>query len=319
MPNQTDQPTTGTKRDDYDSPWKEALEAYFPEFLALMFPTIHAEIDWARGHAFLDKELQRVVRDAELGRRYADKLAAVYAKDGTETWVLIHVEVQGEGEPDFDQRMYVYNYRLFDRYGVDIVSLAVLADNRPGHRPGEYRRHRWGCDLCFRFPVEKLLDWSERWTDLEQSSNPFALVVMAHLKALESRDGVARKRWKLHLIRLMYRRRYSRSQILELFRVIDWLLQLPEDLAQEFTRELIAFEEQEKMPYITSIERIGRQEGRQQGRQEGEAAILLRLITLKFGSPSEAVRQQVQSADSETLLQWSERILTAQTIDEVLG
>jgi len=31
------------------------------------------------------KELQQVVRDAELGRRYADKLAKVYTRDGAET------------------------------------------------------------------------------------------------------------------------------------------------------------------------------------------------------------------------------------------
>ncbi|WP_295390063.1 hypothetical protein [uncultured Thiodictyon sp.] len=38
---------------DRDSPWKEALERYFPDFLALLFPHIHAEIDWTRGHSFL--------------------------------------------------------------------------------------------------------------------------------------------------------------------------------------------------------------------------------------------------------------------------
>ena len=262
MPNQTDQPTPGSERDDYDSPWKEALEAYFPEFLGLLFPTIHGEIDWRQGHEFLDKELQQVVRDSETGRRYADKLVKIHTRAGAETWVLIHVEVQGEVEPEFEKRMYVYNYRLFDRYDVDIVSLAVLADSRPAYRPGLYRRQRWGCDLSFRFPAEKLLDWAKRWADLEQSTNPFALVLMAHLKAQESKDGVARKGWKMHLVRLMYGRGYTRPQILELFRVIDWLLQLPDDLAQDFKRELIAFEEQEKMPYVTSVERIGREEGR---------------------------------------------------------
>ncbi len=30
---------------DYDSPWKEALDFYFESFLALLFPTIHEQID----------------------------------------------------------------------------------------------------------------------------------------------------------------------------------------------------------------------------------------------------------------------------------
>jgi hypothetical protein len=63
--------------DDYDSPWKEALERDLPDALALLFPTAFAGIDWSRGHSFLDKELQKVARDAQLGRRLADKLVRV--------------------------------------------------------------------------------------------------------------------------------------------------------------------------------------------------------------------------------------------------
>ncbi len=46
----------------------------------------------------------------------------VWARDGSKTWVLIHVEIQGEAERAFAERMYVYHYRLFDRYRVDVVS-----------------------------------------------------------------------------------------------------------------------------------------------------------------------------------------------------
>jgi len=305
---------TDSPRDDYDTPWKEALEHYFPEFMWLLYPKIHAEIDWTQGHEFLDKELQQVVRDAELGRRFADKLVKVYTRDGTETWVLVHVEVQGETEAGFTERMYVYNYRLFDRYRTDIVSLAVLADDTASYRPSDYHRARWGCTVRFHFPIAKLLDWHARWAELEANPNPFALVVMAHLKAQESKDGATRKGWKLRLVRLLYARGYTREQILELFRVLDWILQLPKDLEREFTRELIAFEEQAKMPYITSIERLGRQEGR----QEGEVAMLMRQIARKFGPPTDTVRERIAGADPETLLEWSDRILTAQTLDEVL-
>jgi hypothetical protein len=71
-----------------------------------------------------------VVRDAEFGRRYADKLAEVYTLDGAKAWVLVHIEIQGQPDPAFAERMYVYHYRLFDRYRRDVVSLAVLTDPR---------------------------------------------------------------------------------------------------------------------------------------------------------------------------------------------
>nr|WP_296747775.1 hypothetical protein [Thioalkalivibrio sp.] len=306
--------------DDFDSPWKEALEQALPDFLALFFPQAHAGIDWSRGYRFRDKELQQVVRDAELGRRYADKLAEVYTLDGVETWVLVHIEIQGQADPGFAERMYVYHYRLFDRYRRDVVSLAMLTDAQGGFRPSGYERERWGCSLRFRFPMVKLLDWRERAAALEADRNPFALVALAQLQAMAHR-GPARKRVKLRLIRFLYARDYTREQILAWFRVLDWMLRLPEDLELEFREELIAFEEETQMPYVTSVERIGIQKGLEQGlqrgRQEGEAAILLRQIALKFGRPSEGVRARIEAADADTLLDWSARILTAERVDDL--
>jgi len=53
------------RRTDYDSPWKEIIERYFPDFMGFFFPQIQAQIDWSKGYEFLDKELQKVVRRAK--------------------------------------------------------------------------------------------------------------------------------------------------------------------------------------------------------------------------------------------------------------
>src|SRR5947209_14917547 len=168
---------------DYDSPWKEALDRYFEAFLALLFPAVHALIDWSRGYESLDKEFQQVVREAEVGRRYVDKLVKVWTKDGVECWVLIHVEVQTVREVEFPKRMYVYNYRVFDRYNKPVASLAVLADDEPNWRPTEYQQRLFGCEAGLRFPAVKLLDYAAHEAVLEASANPFATVVLAHLTA----------------------------------------------------------------------------------------------------------------------------------------
>ncbi|MEW6218893.1 MAG: hypothetical protein AB1634_05070 [Thermodesulfobacteriota bacterium] len=73
-------------QDDFDTPWKEILTRYFPEFMAFFFPEAAANIDWSRRHVFLDKELRQVTRDAQQGLRLADKLAKVWRQDGEETW-----------------------------------------------------------------------------------------------------------------------------------------------------------------------------------------------------------------------------------------
>ncbi|MDN5869886.1 MAG: DUF4351 domain-containing protein, partial [Nitrococcus sp.] len=62
----------------------------------------------------------------------------------------------------------------------------------------------------------------------------------------------------------------------------------------------------------------GKQQGLQQGLQQGEAAVLVRLLERKFGVLTESQRRRIETADAETLLSWSERILTAQSPDEVL-
>ena len=46
---------------------------------------------------------------------------------GGQKWVYIHIEVQGKKQKEFASRMFVYNYRLYDKYNQPIASMAVLA------------------------------------------------------------------------------------------------------------------------------------------------------------------------------------------------
>ena len=266
-------------RDQFDSPWKEILEIYFEDFVQFFFPQIHAEIDWNRGYDFLDQELAQVVRDAELGKRLADKLVKVWKLSGEETWVLVHIEIQSQEEGQFSKRMFVYYYRLRDKYDLPIASLAILGDERDTWRPQPFQDELWGCEVSFRFPIIKLLDYLPRWAELEASQNPFAIVVMAHLKTKETRnDAAARKEWKFKLTRMLYERGYERQDILNLFRFIDWILELPEDLKRSFRDELEAYEREQQMPYVTSIERMGIEQGIEQGEDRATQKIALNML-----------------------------------------
>ncbi len=240
---------------DYDNPWKEALEQYFEAFLALFFPDAHAVIDWNRPTESLDKELQQIVPEAEVGKRLADKLFKVWQLGGEEAWVLVHIEVQSQEESDFAERMYVYNYRCFDRYRKPVISLAVLGDERASWRPSFYGYALGGCELSLRFPVAKLLDYETQWQSLEESTNPFAVMVMAHLKTKATR-GVPqeRKQWKWSLVRRLFERGYSREDIVRLFRLIDRMMVLPEELRREFKEELWLYQEENQMPFLSWIE-----------------------------------------------------------------
>jgi flagellar biosynthesis/type III secretory pathway protein FliH len=211
--------------DSYDSPWKEALKHFFPDFLDFFFPDAHSGIDWRLGYEFLDKELQQIVRDAKLGRR---------------------------------------------------------------------------------------------------------TVVMAHLKAQETkRDPVERQGWKLWLTRRLYRLGYNRQQVLDLFSVIDWVLKLPEPQTLDFWQQLQEIEEEKRMRYITSVERIGMkqghekglqqglQQGKQDGIQQGQAEMVLRLLNRRFGAVSPRLAERVRAVPSQRMPDLLDVALTASVLEEV--
>lgn len=85
----------------YDSAWKEVIENLFEDFLQFFFPDIFADIDFSKGYEFLNKELSSIVKDNKIGKRFADELVKVFLKDGSEKWLLIHIEVQGYKEKNF--------------------------------------------------------------------------------------------------------------------------------------------------------------------------------------------------------------------------
>ncbi|MGB7414175.1 MAG: hypothetical protein WA902_08195 [Thermosynechococcaceae cyanobacterium] len=303
------------ERADYDSPWKQAIENYFSDFLVFFFPDIHADIDWEKGYEFLDQELQKIVREAELGKRFADKLVKVWKQGGQESLILLHIEVQGQPDANFAGRMERYNYRIEDRYDLPVVSLAVLADERKSWRPNEYRFEQWGFSRVVQFPIAKLLDYEKQWQSMEDSSNPFATVVMAHLKAQETKKNQSlRKEWKLRLTRRLYEKGYERQDVLNLFLFIDWLISLPEDLQTSFRQDLEHYEKEKQMPYVTSIERMAKKEGLIEGLLEG-----IKLgLEIKFGNEGlKLLPELLQIKELETIRAIQSGLREATMLSEV--
>jgi predicted transposase YdaD len=65
-----------------------------------------------------------------------------------------------------------------------------------------------------------------------------------------------------------------------------------------------------------SIDRWNR-EIREEGRKEGEARVVLRQLRLKFGPLEPGIEDRVRSADADRLLEWGERVLTAESLRDV--
>ena len=302
-----------------DSAWKEATEAYFPDFLNFFFPDIARAIDFKKGYEFLNKELERIVQDAEIGKRLADILVKVYLEDGSEKWLLIHIEVQGYFEKEFAKRMFIYNYRIFDKYNKDVVSLAILADPLPHFRPDRYEVSYWEFEHKFRFPVVKILDYKEKWAELEKSKNPFAIIVMAHLREMETKQDIDQRLfWKITLVKSLYKKGYSKKDILLLYKFIDWLVSLPEGVSKKFHEEIIKYEEEKKMPYITTAEKIGMEKGMQQGIKQGLLEAIELGLKLKFRTKGLKLYPQITKIDDiDKLRSIKESIEIAKELKEI--
>ncbi|MDC8758357.1 transposase [Janthinobacterium fluminis] len=311
-----------TPRDDYDTPWKDAVTRYFPAFMAFYFPQAHAEIDWSRGHVFLEQELAQVARDAALGKRLADKLVRLTLRDGSAQWLLLHLEVQGRRDPGFAERMFVYNYRIFDHYRQPVASLALLADDSAGWRPDAYAYQRLGCTMGITFPVVKLSDFAGRLEQLPDDPNPFALLTAAQLSARQTKgDAQRRAAEKWRLLTLLFQRQWDRQAIIDLLMVIDWMMRLPMPLERQLRQRIGDMERSRVMPYISSFERIARSDGRKQGRQEGlregQFLLLTQLLNQRFGPLPAHLAQRLAQGTTEDLSAWSKAFVNATTLDQV--
>ncbi|MGH7451529.1 MAG: cytosolic protein [bacterium] len=269
---------------EQDSPWKDVVEDLFEAFLFFFFPDIHKDIDFAKGHQFLDKELQKIIKSSKTGKRYADKLVKVYLLDGSEKWLLIHIEIQGYEEKEFPERMFIYYYRIFDKFRRTVISLAVLTDDNPKFRPNEYCRAICGCEVIFRYPLVKIIDYRDRLVELEASPHPFAIIVRAYLKTLETKGNVReRYTWKKHFLLELYQRGMERETLLAIHKFIDWIMELPDELEAEINKGIETIEET-TMPHMTSAQRIDMKRGLAKG--------IATVLELKFGEAGQPLSER---------------------------
>jgi hypothetical protein len=218
-----------------DSLWQNLIEVYFENFMEFFFPQVHKLIDWNRSHQFLNKELQNLVKDASIKRICAENLVKVRLLNRKNAGFCIYINVQLQKYDLFTQRMFINNSRLFDRYGTQVMSLAILGDSEPDWRPKSYSHNLIGFDLSCNFPIMKLTDYREKGGGLEKSNNLFAMVVRIHLVKLEtSKNSTKRFDEKLALFKALHEAHYSNQVFSDLFRFLDGVLVVPSLLEQQF-------------------------------------------------------------------------------------
>jgi len=131
--------------------------------------------------------------------------------------------------------------------------------------------------------------------ELLRSDNPFAMVVLAAKRSLESRgDDEKRYVFKVQLIRLLLKSGYGRREIEWVFRFLDGIMALSDEMKEQLIYEEFYEEEGDKMPYMTSWERIAMRKAIREA--------VLDVLDERFGEVPEEIKVKMETIyDTEGL------------------
>lgn len=298
---------------EFDGPWKDILDIYFEQFIAYCWPSKYSEIDWTKGYLMRDKELSKIAPQSQTGQKVADKLVQIYLKNGDSACIFLHMEVERSSKTSLGERMFIYNTRLRDYLKVPIASLAILIDNKKDFRPNGYKEELWGTTVEITFPVIKILDYQDRIPELEASNNPFAAVILAQLAVMKRKDPVTKLNTKIELSKRLYTQGWKEQDLLALFKFVDWVIALPAELELEYTQTIEKIEEERKMTYVSTAERVGIRKGK----VLGESELLVLQLNTKFQTIPQKYLDKIKNANADVLMTWAKKLLFAPKIEDV--
>jgi hypothetical protein len=111
--------------------------------------------------------------------------------------------------------------------------------------------------------------------------------------------------------------------VAKLFKFLDWMMWLPKELEREYRDEIVRYEEEKQMEYVTTIERMGIEKGLErgleQGVRQGSCRVLLRILRARFGEAAEALREKLAKLNVEQLDALTDKAVVAQSLEEFIA
>jgi len=207
------------------------------------------------------------------------------------------------------------HHRIFDKYGVSPITLAILGDSSRKWRPTSYQYQSLGCGITFHFRICKTIDFKGKLDDPRYRHQQALFIIAAHLGTQQYRQNPQQlSAYRLELTVKFHNEEYPLSDNHLLHHLIDWLMPLSDALKIQFRNQLQQRLPDKTMPHITLFEELALKEGRQEGRQEGlveglEKGILqtareaiIDVLDTRFGQVPDSVRERVNALCSEPTL-----------------
>jgi hypothetical protein len=181
--------------------------------------------------------------------------------------------------------------------------------------------------LKFFFPrIHDEIDWRRGYESLDKE---LARIRPAHAAGKLFADKLfkvylknGKPAWLLIHIELifdLYRRKFSRAKIINLFRFFDWVMTLPPEMEEKLRQDVYEFEEKNKMPYVTSFERFAKQEGLEQGMEKGKRTMTLQLLELQIGELTDRLQKRLSRLSIEQIEQLAGALLKFKSKADLLA
>jgi hypothetical protein len=208
-----------------------------------------------------------------------------------------------QNDPQLPRRLLSYHYRIFNKHGVSPVNLAILEDTSRKWRPTSYRYQSLGCGIAFHFRICKTIDFEGKLDDPRYQHQQAFFVIAAHLGIQQHRRNPQNLiDCRLDLTVKLTKEEYTRLKILQLLRLIDWLMPLPDELKIQFRNQLRQRQPEKNMPHITLFEELALKEGLEKGILQNAHEANLDVPDTRFGQVPDSVRERVNALCSEPTL-----------------
>lgn len=247
---------------DHDGLYKELLRTFFREFIELFFPEVAEQIDFSHVE-FLSEE---VVVDIVGGTKKRLDILVKTRLKGEELFILVHTEPQAYYERAFPERMFIYAARLYEKYRLGILPIALLSHDREVEEPESFGWSLPFLDvLQFRYYRVQLKAYN--WREFIQSDNPVAAALLSSMGYNEGE----KIQLKLEFVRMMTRMQLNPAKTALLTAFFDTYLPLKKEEKKQVQQEIrrIYGEEGHVMKLESGWAKLAREEGREEGIEEG--------------------------------------------------
>ena len=226
------------ERFDHDGFWKDLIARFFYPLLLRALPKLYADADLETPPKFLDKEFRDILNTADpaihTSPHFADFLLEVPLRNGMATWIICHIEIQGQRGGDLSRRMFHYFSLIFAHYMKVPAALAVVTDKRPAGEAAHFAETAYDTEVLYRYNrlvLEELED-----DELLESENPIDLVLYAAKCALRTKEELQKYRYLRKSTELLANRGWNQNDKRDLMLFLERVTNLKDKrLIAEYT------------------------------------------------------------------------------------